>query len=345
MEKGRIILLAIALFIFLVIVSAAVFFLLAVEKDYFTPVAGKPYNFRIASEDDKINILFDVDIFNQNPANITFRSDNIEEGTIKFNGEKMGEIVLNKKEINLSKHAVTNVTFKISVEKDKLKNYIISHIENDEKSQIEFSVKINFKIHNISLKTSFYNGTASLDTSILENMDEEVKKISYPPFIAVMNSQSQWNVTGEKIGVDSSLKIQCLPFFPIPPEISFTANNINVADSNIVAKHRIFHGRNVEIKVETTFNLDSLDEWLESHMKKGETTLTAVIKYKMLRREIVRDVMKIKTVMPEVEMEVEEGKTGVKEVRENAFAITGIIIIWFLYALFVAGIYIKWRRR
>ena len=53
MEKRRILLLAIALFIFLVIASILIFLEFAVENEYFTPSAGKPYNARIENIDEK----------------------------------------------------------------------------------------------------------------------------------------------------------------------------------------------------------------------------------------------------------------------------------------------------
>ncbi|MCD6481721.1 MAG: LEA type 2 family protein [Thermoplasmata archaeon] len=341
MERRKILLLIIALFIFLLVASILIFLQFAVENEYFTPIAGKPYNMRMDVDDDKVLFLVDVDICNPNSFNISFTKEMID-GTIKFNGEKIGKVIM-KRAVNLSARNMTNITLVAEIENSKVAGCLLSHIKNNEESRIDFIIPVNFTIGGVKFKTRYFNGTSTLNTSILEEVDKEVEKIAFPLLFSVKKSTSLWRVEGEEIKFDTHLDACCFPFIPVLPfNMTLSANNVSIAQMHSLTSYHILHRRNIGMDMETIVIKDNIDDYLStlSSNPLNRTHLKAEIFFRMFFREFrfVKEwnyEINPTDLMGSMKISMQEQEK--KKITNIPEIISGISVMWALFGVFLAG--------
>ncbi len=340
MEKRRILLLAIALFIFLVIASILIFLEFAVENEYFTPSAGKPYNARIENIDEKkTQILVDVDICNPNSFDISFKKEMVN-GVIYFNGEKIGKIGLLQPE-NIPGRAISTITMVAEINNRLLPDCLLSHIKNNEHSVIDIVLPINFTIGGVKFKTQYFNGTSSINTSILDTVDQELEKISLSFLFKVKDATSHWDISNEKIKFDSIINASCFPFLPIFPfNATLFANNIAIAQAYSSTRHYAFHRKNIEIGMTSCIQDENLDDFVSTLSDK--ISLKVEIAFKILRRELKYEKeLEDYEINPtdfigDMKFFMEEPEK--KEVTNLPEVLAGILFIWILYGIFIVGL-------
>lgn len=257
------------------------------KKSYFLPSISQPYNWRWGNvTQSKTSVLVNVDICNPNFVKIHLKKESVS-GFIKFDDIKIGKINLTK-DFNLSKRIITPISLIITIDNSLLSECLYKHLLNHEKSKIFFSVLFSFHVGKVSFPIKYFNGSASINTSILDCLDKNLEGIfcwRSHPIIKIESAKSCLeDIEPSKINISHKIVTRStfLPILLPPFHYEIFANNILIGKGEKFNFNWIGCWRNKTICSRTEIENKFLDEVWLSHFKNGgetELKINASIKF------------------------------------------------------------------
>lgn len=243
--------------------------------------------------DDEIKVQSSAYVHNPNPVRLNVSSLEADY-SLRMNGVKLAE---GKKEglyIPQDKNQTLNFTTRLKTE--NIPKWWVSHLRNDEKSDLEIPIKASMKVGPMPLSFSGYSYTDTIETNIEKTLGQSISKMegNYSRQvgtgagldanrfrISVQDASASFgDVNRRYTELVIPIEVKNRNDYPIPtPQLNgnlkmndvkiaeFTANNVRTAsDTNIPP------GDSREVTIYAEMSNSNIDDWFETHIRKQEKT-------------------------------------------------------------------------
>lgn len=247
-------------------------------RDTFQPLTVNSFTHRWGRVSDEIiEIETRVIIQNQNPLIVSMGRTAGIEFSLKINdiaiaqGSKTG-IALEEGDFQIGLTTELDAT--------KIQEWWISHILNGEKSQVIVEAEV-FLETNSSRVTILREGPVKreIETDMLTQIRlDKPKNIPENMFfhVTAKSIHNSWGeVDSKKTNINSIATIYNPNFFPVPiPRFTYTIklNEVTVGEGETTSMTILARKEDTSLSFTTTIENDSLDDWIVSHIKNGETS-------------------------------------------------------------------------
>lgn len=243
--------------------------------------------------EEDIRVESSAYIYNPNPVGLNlsnFSADYI----LKMNGVKLAEGT--KHGVRIPENGNRTINFTTDLETDNIPAWWVTHLSRGEESQLMIPVEASLRVGPLPLSFSGYSYTDKIETDIEGSLSSSLSEIegSYsrnlgPEIglesnsfdIEVVNASARFGeVDRESTELVIPIEIRNRNSYPIPtPRLGgdlelngvriaeFDANDLEGAeDTNIPP------GQTKEVTVRAEMSNERIDDWFQSHVRKGEKT-------------------------------------------------------------------------
>ncbi|HEC88890.1 MAG TPA: hypothetical protein ENI52_06210 [Thermoplasmata archaeon] len=348
------------LFIFLVFITFLIWIEVAREKGYFDLSISKPYEIKIGDVTDNDTKLFvKLGVCNPNAIKIPAYVN----GRVYFEDFEIGSVGIYGDNTIYARNLST-ITLALSIENDKLWNFLITYTKNGEKGNITVKADIGFvfdydlpvkekikKVWNVTTQESIIE----IRSSVLNKIDEYLSNISFKKFgltlLKVKSAKSQWFADHTKnLLLKSNISLSYCRFIPVFDSGSIKFDENIIANFSVDHKYHPIHRKNIFLHVKTKFDKNGLLGWWKKfYDKKDSIDLSVKIHWNKFFG-IEYDTITNKTFQPDFSgaFEVKNWtykKGDLKNVTNYDETISIISVLWMFYFVFLMAFYIRKRKR
>lgn len=245
------------------------------------------------TDDDVIRVRSSAYVANANPVGFNLSTFDARY-MLKMNGVELAEGT--KSGLHIPRYANRTLAFTSELETGNIPRWWVSHLNNDETSALKIPVNVDLVIGSIPLSFGGFSYTDSIATDIEGVLDDSLSELEgrYTRDIGAVTGLSAATFELEVVDasarfgdVDSEHTVLVIPLtlknvnsYPIPtPQMrgELTMNGVTIAgfDANNVetsSDTNIPPGETRDVTVKAEMSNQNLDEWFESHVRKGEKT-------------------------------------------------------------------------
>jgi LEA14-like dessication related protein len=246
-----------------------------------------------AVTENSINITSQGYVHNPNSFGVNISGLDIAY-RVKMNDVELAEGF--KDGLNIAAEDNNTVEVETTLKPEKVPDWWVRHLRNDEVSQLEVPLTIDYRILNRSITLDGISYSDSIETDLESKMDQAIGQVqgtySWSPTgaeiseteIEIVDGSAEFGrVTREKTPLLVTLNVRNPNSYPIPvPQFNgeLNMNSIEIAkwQANEVAvtsapeNGMIAPGENQEVKLRVDMSNEDIDDWFVSHASRDEQT-------------------------------------------------------------------------